>query len=123
MISERIACSAQMGHLSCVEISTISRDRNELPIDPRHQGVPSVVPKMISKAFSRSAQTVHLSCMLINIISKQTKMSFQLTHVTKDVHRVRPKRFPCPWYIWHKPCTYLVPRSTPSPSRPKQAST
>jgi hypothetical protein len=35
-----------------------------------------------------------------------------LTHVTKEVHRVRPKKFPCPWYIWRKPCSYLEPTLT-----------
>jgi hypothetical protein len=70
-----------------------------------------------------SAQIVHLSCMEINTISKQSKTSFQLTHITKEVHWVRPKIFLWPWYIRRKPCTYLTLRLTPSPSKPKWSST
>jgi hypothetical protein len=33
------------------------------------------------------------------------------------------KKISSPWYIWRKPCTYLWPRLTPSPCRPKWAST
>jgi hypothetical protein len=35
---------------------------------------------------------------------------------------VCPKRFPCPWYIRHKPCTFLAPRLKPSPNISKWAS-
>jgi hypothetical protein len=55
---------------------------NELSLDPRHVGVPSGVPKTNSKPIARSTQTVHLSRVEINSISKQTKMSFHLTHIT-----------------------------------------
>jgi hypothetical protein len=37
-------------------------DRNELPLEPRHLGVPSSASKMISDPIVRLAQTVHLSC-------------------------------------------------------------
>jgi hypothetical protein len=63
-------------------------DWNELPLDPRHLGVPSGAPKMISEPIACSAQTIHLSCIWINIISKENKMSFHLTHVTKDFHHL-----------------------------------
>ena len=63
-------------------------DRNEFPLDQRHVGVPSFAPKMIFKPMVCSAQTVHLSCVEINTISKRTKMSFHMTHVTKEYHRV-----------------------------------
>jgi hypothetical protein len=33
------------------------------------------------------------------------------------------KWFPSLWYVWRKQCTYLAPRPTLSPNRPKQAST
>jgi hypothetical protein len=33
------------------------------------------------------------------------------------------KRICCPWYNWCKPCSYLTPRLTLSPSRPKRDST
>jgi hypothetical protein len=57
-------------------------DQNEFPLDPRHVGVPSVVPKMISKAMARSAKIVHLSCMEISTISKQIEMIFHLIDAT-----------------------------------------
>jgi hypothetical protein len=78
---------------------------------------------MISELITRSVQTVHQSCVEINTISKRTQMSFHLTHITLEVHRVRPKRFLCPWYIQRKPCTYLAPRLTACPRGPKQAFT
>jgi len=56
--------------------------QNEFPLDPRHVGVPSVAPKMISEPFVCSTQILHLSYVEINTISKQTEMSFHLTHVT-----------------------------------------
>jgi hypothetical protein len=97
-------------------------DQNELSLDPSHLGVPSGVSKMISEPIACSAQTVHQPCLEINTISKRTKMSFHLTRHL-EVNRVRPKIFPCPWYIRRKPCTYLALRLTQSPSGPKQAST
>jgi hypothetical protein len=48
-------------------------DRNEIPYDPSHQGVPSGVSIMISDPMVRSAQTVHLSSVKIVSISKWTK--------------------------------------------------
>jgi uncharacterized protein YcgL (UPF0745 family) len=40
-------------------------DRTELPLEPRHIGVPSSVSKMISMPMLRSVQTVHLSCVAL----------------------------------------------------------
>jgi hypothetical protein len=57
-------------------------DRNELSLDPRHLGVSSGVPKMISMPMVHLTQTICLSCAKINTISKQTKTRFPLTHVT-----------------------------------------
>jgi hypothetical protein len=89
-------------------------DQNEFPLDPRHVGVPLVVPKMIFepmvcltqtmhlsciKAISEpmvdSAQTMHLSCIKINTVTKQNEMRFHLYNVIKKYHRVCIKRFPC----------------------------
>jgi hypothetical protein len=50
-------------------------DRNELPLDPPHLGLPSGVPKAIFDPIARSAQTVHQSCVEINTISKRIQMS------------------------------------------------
>jgi hypothetical protein len=46
-------------------------DRNKIPLDPRHLGVPTNVPKMISML------VVHL----VQTISKLIKMNFRLIHV------------------------------------------
>jgi hypothetical protein len=70
-----------------------------------------------------SVQTMHLSCIEINTISKWSKTSFHLTNVTLKYQRMCLKRFPCPWYIRRKLFTYLAPRLTLSPNRPKRAST
>jgi hypothetical protein len=51
-------------------------DRNELPLDPCHLGVPSDAPKTIFEPIVHLVQTVHLSCIEINTISKWTEMSF-----------------------------------------------
>jgi hypothetical protein len=57
-------------------------DWNKLPLDPRHPGVPSGVPKMVSMPMLYLAQTVHLSCAQINIISKWIETIYHLTHAT-----------------------------------------
>jgi hypothetical protein len=97
--------------------------QNEFPLDPRHVGVPLGLPKMISESMVHSAQTVHLSCVEKNTISKLTQTIFHLIYTTKDYNLVCPKRFKSLWYIWRKPCTYLVSRLILSPNGPKRAST
>ena len=72
--------------------------------------------KMIFGLMVCSAQTVRQSCVEISTISKWTKTSFQLSFVTLEYHRVRPKRYLSLWYVWRKPCTYLVLTLTPSPN-------
>jgi hypothetical protein len=84
----------------------LQMDRNEIPHDPRHLGVPSGASKTISEPMVRLTRTMHLSCVKINTISKWTKTSFQLSLITKEYHRVRPKWFMCLRYIQRKPCTY-----------------
>jgi hypothetical protein len=84
-------------------------------------------------------QTVYLSYVKISTICKGTKMSFQLSLVTQECHRVcakwflclryiwhklstnrvRPKWFMSLWYVWREPCTYLAPTLTTSPNVPK----
>jgi hypothetical protein len=60
--------------LSRTEINTIYKmDRNNIPLDPHHIGIPSGVPKAIFKPIVHSVQTVHQSCMQINTISKRPK--------------------------------------------------
>ena len=79
--------------------------------------------KMFSKPMACSAQTMHLSCVKIRTTSKWTKTSFHLSLVTKEYHRVRPKRFLSLSYIRCKPCTYLAPTLTLSRNGLKHDST
>jgi hypothetical protein len=57
-------------------------DWNEIPIEPRHLGIPSGASKMISEAMVYLVQTVHLSCTETNTAYKQTETSFHLSLVT-----------------------------------------
>jgi hypothetical protein len=57
-------------------------DRNELPFEPRHLGVPSGASKTLSEAMVHLAQTVHLPCTETNTVSERTKRRFYMTHVT-----------------------------------------
>jgi hypothetical protein len=65
---------------SCIYISSrlahLQTDRNELPLEPCHQGVPSGASKMISEPMVHLAQTMHLSCTDTNTVSKWTKTRF-----------------------------------------------
>jgi hypothetical protein len=56
-------------------------DRNELPLEARHLGVPSGASKIISKPMVHSAQAVHLSYAETNTISKQTE-----TKLSHDIY-------------------------------------
>jgi hypothetical protein len=47
----------------------------------------------------RLAQTMHLSCTDTNTVSKWTKIEFDMTHITLEFHRVRPKWLPSLWYV------------------------
>ena len=76
--------------------------------------------KMIFAPLVSSVQTEHLSCIEINTISKRTKISFQLSLVTQEYHRVCPKRYLSLWYVWCKPCTNIALTLTPSPNRPNK---
>ena len=122
-ISFNVVHLTQTMHLSYAEINTLQMDPNELPLDPRHEWVPSGVSKMIYEPMVRSTQIEHLSCAEINTISKQTQMSFPLTHIAEEIDRVRPILFQSLLHVWRKPCTYLVTRLTLSPNWPKRAST
>jgi hypothetical protein len=90
---------------------------------PTHLGVPSGASKMISGPMECPAQTAHLSCVKISTISKWTQTCFYLSLITKEYHRVCPKRFLSLWYVRRKPCTYLVSRLALSPNGMKRAST
>jgi hypothetical protein len=70
-----------------------------------------------------SVQTMHLSCVKISTISKGTKMSFHLSLITSEYHRVHLKWFLSLWYYQRKRRTYLVSRLAQSANGPKRAST
>jgi hypothetical protein len=93
------------------------------PLELRHLGVLSGVSKTISKTTVCLAQTVHLSCTDTNTISKWTKTRFDMTHVTMEFHRLRPKQCLMLWYVRHKPCTYLASRLALSSNGLNRAST
>jgi hypothetical protein len=123
MIFEPIARLAQIAHLSCVDINTISKKTKlsfYVTLSPRRSirwGKKDFMPVVYS------VQIVHLPCIEINTICKQIETSFHLTHITKEFHRVHRKRFPSILHFRSKPCTYLGSRLTLSPSGSKHAST
>jgi hypothetical protein len=124
MISEPMLRSSQTVHHGCTRLTLSPNGPKQAftwPVSPRSPIGSAQNDFWVYWTFS--SQTVHISCMEINTISKQSKTSFWLTHITKEVHWVRPKIFLWPWYIQRKPCTYLTLRLTSSPSKPKWAST
>jgi hypothetical protein len=98
-------------------------DQNKLTLEPRHLGVPSISAKRIPEPMVHLVQSVHLSCTDTNTIFKRTETRFDMIHVTKELHRVCPKRFTSQLYVQCKPCTYLALRLELSPNGPKRAST
>ena len=60
----------------------LQTDRNELPLELRHLGVPSDTSKTIFEPMVRLAQTIHLSCTDTNTVSERTEARFHVTHVT-----------------------------------------
>jgi hypothetical protein len=96
-------------------------ESNKAPQDPHQLGVPSGASNTISEPIVRLMQTVHQSCIKSSTIPKWTEPSFHLSHVTKESHRVRTKRFLCLWYVQRKPCIYLVSRLALSPNGPNRA--
>jgi hypothetical protein len=81
---EPVVRSAQTVHLSCINISTMSKvqtEQNEPALEPRHLEVPSGVSKSISEPMVRLTQTGLLSCTDTNTVSKRTETRFYMTHV------------------------------------------
>ena len=103
-------CGANRARILHQHQHCLQMDRNEIPQDPRHLGVPAGASKTIFEPTVHLAQTVHLSCTNTNTISKWIETRFHMTHVTKEFHLVHPKLFPSLWYIRCKPCNYLAPR-------------
>jgi organic hydroperoxide reductase OsmC/OhrA len=78
-ISKPMVRSAQTVHLSCVKISTISK---QTEMSFHLSFVTKENSRVRPKLFLRLAQTVHLSCTYTNTISKQTETKFGMTHIT-----------------------------------------
>jgi Leucine-rich repeat (LRR) protein len=79
-ISEPTVRLTQTVHQSCIKSSSLQTDRTELPLEPRHLGVPSCASKMISMPMVCSVQAVQLSYTDTNTVSKWTKTRFHMTH-------------------------------------------
>jgi hypothetical protein len=89
MIYQPMVHLTQTEHLSCTDANTVSKiDQNKIPHDPPHLGVPSGASNTIFEPTVCSTQTVHQSCIKSSTISKRTKLSFHLSLVTKESHRV-----------------------------------
>jgi hypothetical protein len=73
--------SADHAPISLQDYHYLQMDWTELPLEPRHLGLPSGVSKMIFETMTCLAQTVDLSCTNTNTVSKWTKMRFYLTHI------------------------------------------
>jgi hypothetical protein len=52
---------ANRAHILSQDLHYLPMDRNELPLEPRHLGVPSSASKMISDPMVHMMQTMHLS--------------------------------------------------------------
>jgi hypothetical protein len=65
----------------------------ELPLQPRHLGVPSSLSKTIFMPLVCSVQTVLQPCTDTNIVPEWTKTRFHTTRITYEFHQVRPKLF------------------------------
>jgi hypothetical protein len=72
MISEPMVHSTQTVHLSCIKISTVSK-QTELSLEPRHLGVPSDASKIISKPMVRLAQTITYLAPIVTLSPKRKK--------------------------------------------------
>jgi hypothetical protein len=97
-------------------------DRNELPFEPRHLGVPSGASKTISEAMVYLAQSMHLSCTETNTVPNGTKQApFEPHHL--EYHPVHPTQFLSLWCVLRKPSTYHALKLRLSPKGPKGDST
>jgi hypothetical protein len=58
---------------SCQVWHPLQANQSDLPLDPRHLGVPLGAPKMNSEPIACSTRIVHLSCVEISISQKRLK--------------------------------------------------
>jgi hypothetical protein len=80
----------------------LQMDENELPVEPRQQGVPSGSSKMISEPKVRLAQTVHLSCIQtdLNVIPHYPRH----VGVPSDASKMISEPMVCSAHTVHLPC-------------------
>jgi hypothetical protein len=110
MISEPMVCSVQTKHLSCVKISTISKQteisfRLSLNSTEYHR----VHPKWFYEPMLYSAQTVHIHCIKISTISKGPKWASTWTSSSSNSIGCIEKNFlACGTFaeLVHLSCTY-----------------
>jgi hypothetical protein len=81
----RTPCTYLMSRLAQLQMHWI-----ELPLKPRHLGVPSCASKMISKPMVHLVQTVHVSFTDTTTVSRRTEIRFYTTHITEEFYRVCP---------------------------------
>jgi len=101
----------------------LQTDRNEIPHEPLHQGVPSRVSKIVSLPMVHLAQTVYISCTENNTIPKEAEVRFYMTHVIWEFYWVLPNIFLSIWYVRCNSCTYLTSSLALSPNKANWAST
>jgi hypothetical protein len=101
----------------------LQTDCVELPLDPRQLGVPSGVSTIIFEPMRCPVQILRLSCTDTYTVSRRTETRFDMIHVTLVFHWVRQKWFMSLWYVWCKPCTYLVSRLVESQNELNRACT
>jgi hypothetical protein len=77
-----MVCFAQTVHLSCAEINTLETDRNELPLDPCHLGVPSSASKMIMRLpYVRCTPSTYLVSRFALYANGQYELVFDPRHL------------------------------------------
>jgi hypothetical protein len=107
---------ASRASILCQDSHHLQTDRNELPLERRHLGVPSSASKTISKPNVCLMQTVHLSCIQMdqNEIPHGAHYIGVLSGASKIISELMLRSA--------QTCTYLVARLALSPNGPKWAS-
>ena len=101
----------------------VRKDRNELPLEPRHLVVPSGASKTIYERMVCPAQTMHLSWTDTNTVSKQKRSEIPCDPRHLGVPSGASKMIYEPMVFRRKPCSYLASRLALHPKGPKRAST
>ena len=85
--------------------------KRDIPLEPRHLGVPSGASKMISESMVHVAQTQHLSCTDTNTISKRTenKLPLEPCHlgVPSSVSKIISEPMVCSAQTMHLSCVNI----------------